>query len=149
MPKPERLQAHAKHDRGYFVRSPPKPPGVLLPTAEPGLMGSLAIGALCRRMGSAPALLFSAARVPCVSTPDAVVDGDELPTCRGPPTADAGRPHATKTVPDGRSASLVVRDNLGDQVPVCAAELHVIETYLDEVLRDMLGPGGPAQDSVT
>ena len=42
-----------------------------------------------------------------------------------------------------------MRDNLGDQVPVCAAEVRVIEAYLDEVLRDVLGLGGPGQDSQT
>lgn len=84
---------------------------------------------------------------PGVTTPDGAVDSDELPSCRGPPTADGRQAHVTKTVPDGRSADPTVRDNLGDKVPVGAAELHVIETYLDEVLRDVLGPGGPAQDS--
>lgn len=86
---------------------------------------------------------------PAAATPGGVVDSDELPGCRGPPTADARRAHAPKTVPDGRSADPVVRDNLSDQVPVCAAELHVIETYLDRVLRDVLGPRGPAQDGET
>jgi hypothetical protein len=83
---------------------------------------------------------------PAVSTRDGAVDSDELPGCRGPPTAE-GRPRTTKRVPDGPSADAAVRDNFGDQVPVCAAELRVIETYLDEVLRDVLGPGGPDQDS--
>jgi hypothetical protein len=36
------------------------------------------------------------------------------------------------------TADPIVRDNLGNQVPVCAAELDVIETYLDHVLRDLL-----------
>lgn len=86
---------------------------------------------------------------PHALTRDGAVDSDELPGCRGPPAAGARRAHATKTVPDGRSADPVVRDNLGDHVPVCAAELCVIETYLDQVLRDVLGPGGPAQVSET
>ena len=84
---------------------------------------------------------------PRVATLDGAVDSDELPSCRGPPTADGRQAHVTKTVPDGRSADPTVRDNLGDKVHVGAAELHVIETYLDEVLRDVLGLGGPAQDS--
>jgi hypothetical protein len=33
---------------------------------------------------------------------------------------------------------LVVRDNLGHPVPISAAELDAIETYLDPVLRDLL-----------
>jgi hypothetical protein len=36
-------------------------------------------------------------------------------------------------------ADPVVRDNLGHPVPVCAVELDVIETYLDQALRDLLG----------
>jgi hypothetical protein len=86
---------------------------------------------------------------PDASTRDSAVDSDELPSCRGPPTADIRWAHATRTVPDGRTADPVVRDNLGDQVPVCAAELHVIETYLDQVLHDILAPGASAQDGET
>jgi hypothetical protein len=40
-------------------------------------------------------------------------------------------------------ADPIVRDNLGHQVPVCAAELDVIETYLDQVLRDLLASPTP------
>ena len=43
------------------------------------------------------------------------------------------------------AADPIVRDNLGDQVPVCAAELDVIDTYLDQVLRDLLA--SPQADS--
>jgi hypothetical protein len=36
------------------------------------------------------------------------------------------------------AADPVVRDNLGHPVAVGAAELDVIEIYLDQVLRDLL-----------
>jgi hypothetical protein len=35
-------------------------------------------------------------------------------------------------------ADPAVVDNLGDNVPVGAAELEVVEAYLDDVLRDLL-----------
>ncbi len=35
-------------------------------------------------------------------------------------------------------ADLVVTDNLGDRVPIGAAELEVVETYLDLVLGELL-----------
>ena len=37
-------------------------------------------------------------------------------------------------------------DNLGDRVPVGAAELEVVETYLDDVLRDLLATVASGQD---
>ena len=36
------------------------------------------------------------------------------------------------------AADPIVRDDLGNQVPVSAAELDVIETYLDQMLRELL-----------
>ena len=50
-------------------------------------------------------------------------------------------------------ADPIVRDNLGPQAPVCTAELDVIETYLDHVLRDLLasstaGSGTPPPKSL-
>ena len=68
------------------------------------------------------------------------------PACRGPPQAVARRrstaePAATQrrdertdTSPDG----IIVIDDLGPQIPICAAELEVIETYLGHVLDDLL-----------
>jgi hypothetical protein len=43
---------------------------------------------------------------------------------------------------DGRCepADPVVRDNLGDPVPIADAELDVVEIYLDQLLRDLLSP---------
>lgn len=35
-------------------------------------------------------------------------------------------------------------DNLGDRVPVCEAELAVLEAYLEDVLDDVLGFSDPA-----
>lgn len=81
-----------------------------------------------------------------VSSRDGAVDS-EPPGCRGPPTAGERQAHATKTVPNRRSADATIRDNFGDQVPVCAAELHVIETYLDQVLRGLLASGSREPDS--
>jgi hypothetical protein len=36
------------------------------------------------------------------------------------------------------SADPAVVDNLGDGIPVCAAELEVVEAYLDDVLGELL-----------
>jgi hypothetical protein len=46
------------------------------------------------------------------------------------------------TKDDGRRepADPVVRDNLGDPVPIAGAELDVVEIYLDRLLRDLLTP---------
>jgi hypothetical protein len=43
---------------------------------------------------------------------------------------------------DGRRepADQVVRDNLGDPIPIADAELDVVEIYLDQLLRDLLPP---------
>jgi hypothetical protein len=81
----------------------------------------------------------------------------EPPSCRGPPRVVGQRGRAahqpaatparlsvvesTRPLPAASklpTADPVVRDNLGPQVPVCVAELAVIETYLDHVLRDVL-----------
>jgi hypothetical protein len=37
----------------------------------------------------------------------------------------------------------IVRDNLGDPVPITAAEVDAIETYLGPVLRDLLADVAP------
>lgn len=74
----------------------------------------------------------------------------EPPSCRGPPQtghrscAVGAAPTRPSPAPDLRSpgrrpaADALVRDNLGDHIPVCAAELDVIDTYLDHVLWDLL-----------
>ena len=82
------------------------------------------------------------------------------PGCRGPP---AGRTQlAAADLVSGRGGSgarswsrahtpveptdPVVIDNLGNRVPVGAAELAVIETYLDDVLRELIAAVEPRRD---
>jgi hypothetical protein len=92
-------------------------------------------------------------RLPGPSTGEGTVKSDEPPSCRGPPSTAGHRSRPIETVPVERSAKdacevpaaaalqpadPIVRDNLGHHVPVCAAELDVIETYLDQILRDLL-----------
>ena len=48
------------------------------------------------------------------------------------------REQADATQPDP-----IVRDNLGDPVPITAAEVHAIETYLGQVLRDLFASTAP------
>jgi hypothetical protein len=84
--------------------------------------------------------------------PEASASGDissstEPPSCRGPPqegrpacAVGAVSPERAPHVPSAGkwpTADPILRDNLGDQVPICARELDVIETYLDQVLRDL------------
>jgi hypothetical protein len=102
-------------------------------------------------------------RVPVHDPPTggSIVGSVEPPNCRGPPPiaiqrsgaretppaklslAGARQVHAPGTLPT--SASLVV-DDLGHPVPVCAAELDVIETYLSRALQDLLGQGVSVPD---
>jgi hypothetical protein len=88
--------------------------------------------------------------------PEASVGGDiasstEPPSCRGPPqradrscavgvAAKLSPESAPRAAGVGKclAADPIVRDDFGNQVPICAAELDVIETYLDQVLRDLL-----------
>ncbi len=77
------------------------------------------------------------------------------PCCRGPPHASFRRHVADGAVHLGKPfreidrsraippADLVVIDNLGDRIPVCQAELEVLEAYLEDVLDDMLGSSKP------
>lgn len=83
------------------------------------------------------------------------------PACRGPPSGEgrhravvartSGHAASDRTRPPRSDASTahgvpVVVDNLPDHVPVCAAELDAIETYLDDVLREVLGGDGAGRD---
>lgn len=73
------------------------------------------------------------------------------PCCRGPPRATFRRHVADGAAHLGKSfreiessraippGDLVVTDNLGDRVPVCESELHALESYLADVLNDVLG----------
>lgn len=64
----------------------------------------------------------------------------DQPACRGPPR-DSGQVafREKHRPPIDALGEIVVVDNLGDRVPIGAAELDVIEAYLDDVLRDVLG----------
>lgn len=73
------------------------------------------------------------------------------PCCRGPPRDTLRRHAAGDRGPIGKpfretdrsranpAAELVLLDNLGDRVPICEAELAVLEAYLEDVLDDVLG----------
>jgi hypothetical protein len=91
--------------------------------------------------------------LPDAATGNIIASGTEAPSCRGPPQV-VGHPSRAAGTTSAKLSSkkvrpvsgagalpaedLVVRDNLGDRVPVCARELDVIETYLDQVLRELL-----------
>lgn len=72
------------------------------------------------------------------------------PACRGPPVGVSQQQVSSGPGTIGKSfrenvqsranapADPAVVDNLGDNVPVGAAELEVVEAYLDEVLRELL-----------
>lgn len=76
----------------------------------------------------------------------------EPPSCRGPPLEEALRSSGKTAIAAAKRSSrgkgpaahalagadAVVRDNLGQPVPVCATELSVIETYLGHVLDELL-----------
>ena len=71
-------------------------------------------------------------------------DSTAQPACRGPPQVVARRrdtaepaaeqPWSADAPPD----DIIVSDDLGSQIPICAAELEVIETYLGHLLDDLL-----------
>lgn len=83
------------------------------------------------------------------------------PGCRGPPTGGSqrlataepasgrsvvGKRHRPGAEPPTAPADITVSDNLGDRVPVGAAELHVVETYLNDMLGELLATGASGQD---
>jgi hypothetical protein len=83
--------------------------------------------------------------LPAPSTGVSTVKSGESPSCRGPPTGSwkvraAGAP---------RPADPIVCDDFGRQVPICAAELNVIETHLDHMLREVLATPGSGRDGQT
>jgi hypothetical protein len=92
---------------------------------------------------------------------DGELGSTEPPSCcRGPPTgqrsssAQAGTAPKPSTRPaPGAPASSggdpVVRDNLGEPIPVAAAEVDVIETYLGPLLDELLGsrPGSESRQA--
>jgi hypothetical protein len=102
--------------------------------------------------------------LPDPSTCDWTARLDAPPSCRGPPTTGGQRTRSRQTrlvavsvekpgtvgaAGALRPADPIVHDNLRRQVPVCAAELDVIETYLDQVLREVLATPGSGRDSQT
>jgi hypothetical protein len=85
---------------------------------------------------------------PCLPSPakgDSTVNNDEPPSCRGPPNGSS----KVRAVGAQGPADPIVCDNLGRQVPICPAELDVIETYLEHVLREVLATPGSDRDSQT
>jgi hypothetical protein len=72
--------------------------------------------------------------------------GTEPPNCRGPPALEQRRLARRVATKAGRAAAaakasggdLVVLDNLGQPVPMCPAEVDVIETYLGKLLEELL-----------
>lgn len=93
--------------------------------------------------------------------PDAFVgpNGSESaapPGCRGPPQVATRRSRIAATTSARRSVERagvapardpIVRDDLGQQIPVCVAELDVIETYLGHMLQDLLASSTAKPDS--
>ena len=76
----------------------------------------------------------------------------EAPSCRGPPRVRHNRSSRHKVIKPAQPSikreaaasgavqgtAPVVRDDLGKPIPVCAAELEVIEVYMAHVLSDLL-----------
>jgi hypothetical protein len=100
-------------------------------------------------------------RVPDRCTGGSIVGSVEPPNCRGPPSVAGRRPGERETPPakpsvDGArpvhtastrpTSDPLVVDDLGHRVPIRAAELDVIETYLGRALQDLLGPGASVAD---
>jgi hypothetical protein len=92
-------------------------------------------------------------RLPGICPGSDIASSTEPPSCRGPPRIVGHRSHSAVPTEAKLSAKCAVqppaagvlpaadpveRDNLGHPVAVCAAELDVIEIYLDQVLRDLL-----------
>jgi hypothetical protein len=84
----------------------------------------------------------------------------EPPSCRGPPSrrrssqakvATASKPSISPApgAPALSGGDPVVRDDLGEPIPVTAAEVDVIETYLGPLLDELLGsrPGSESQQA--
>jgi hypothetical protein len=78
--------------------------------------------------------------------------GIELPSCRGPPPLGRERPArgaAGRAAPPRRASpdgNPLVRDNFGQPVPICAAEVNVIETYLGDALDELFASSKAASE---
>jgi hypothetical protein len=79
------------------------------------------------------------------------------PACRGPPSATFasssapkqsafGKRHRPKIDVSTEPDALVFVDNLGNRAPIGAAELDVVETYLDDVLSTLLATAATDRD---
>jgi hypothetical protein len=79
--------------------------------------------------------------------------GIEQPSCRGPPPLVRQRPArgaAGRAAPPRRvspDGDPLVRDNLGHLVPICAAEVVVIETYLGDALEELFASAKAASEA--
>lgn len=115
-----------------------------MPGSDFGYHGIVLADRNCRGENSAPA----------DTTPEP--DTTAQPCCRGPPVGTGRRHVAGASAPFGQAfretehsrakptAELVLLDNLGDRVPICEAELAVLEAYLEDVLHDVLGSADTA-----
>lgn len=76
-------------------------------------------------------------------------DSTARPACRGPPQLAARRRDTAEPAAGQRrdecADSIIVSDDLGPQIPVGAAELEVIETYLGHLLDDLLASSTTAK----
>lgn len=78
----------------------------------------------------------------------AVASAPSETTCRGPPSA-GGRSVGTARNPPRPHHDIDVVDDLGRPAPIGVAELNVIETFLGDVLGDVVAASGAAKDRQT
>lgn len=81
-------------------------------------------------------------------------DSTARPACRGPPQVVARRRNTAEPAaergggsPNASPNEIIVSDDLGPQIPICAAELEVIETYLGHMLDDLLASSAAKPDA--
>jgi hypothetical protein len=135
---PARLVANGRSWQGWVAHQPSTPTRVALSAESTGEIVTL---------GSSGDVQ---ARQP--SEVGGMIDpATEAPSCRGPPVRHSrsshrrlpvpAHPAIKREAPTGEVVARtdpVVRDDLGQPVPVCAAELEVIEVYMGHVLSDLL-----------
>ncbi len=81
-------------------------------------------------------------------------DSTARPACHGPQRVVACRLNTAEPAaergggnPAASSDEIIVRDDLGPQIPIFAAELEVVETYLGHLLDDLLSSRTAKPDS--